>query len=97
MEKALFQVHIPTSPHVIRPRPSPHLTITASHNHRISQSHIFCIQWAEESKLLQRAQERSLNEGGVGYLEAHASLLDPKLMSKEPKHRRVCLLYCAIY
>jgi hypothetical protein len=46
-----------------------------------------CFQWAEQSKLLQRDQERNNNEGGVGCLGVQASLLDPKLMSKEPKHR----------
>ena len=47
------------------------------------------LQWAEQSKLLQRAQERDNNEDGVGCLGTQVSLLDPKLMPKEPKTRRV--------
>ena len=46
------------------------------------------LQWAEQSKLLQRAQERDNNEDGVGCLGTQVSLLDPKLMPKEPKTRR---------
>ncbi len=50
------------------------------------------LQWAEQSKLLQRAQERYNNQDGVGCLGTQVSLLDLRLMPKEPKTRRV--IFC---
>jgi len=88
MEKALFEVRIASQRH--------NCNITYSTCDYYIRSLIFLcliifllLQWANQHKLFQRAQERNNNEGGVGCLGVQTSLLDPKLFSKEPKHRFV--------
>jgi hypothetical protein len=61
----------------------------------VSQMYLI-LQWAQQSKLLQRAQERNNNEDGVGCLGTQVSLLDPKLMPTEPKTRRVPI-FCQLF
>ena len=83
MEKAIFEVKIGTVPSIFR------WSMRCFLFQCVMPECFYdiCLQWAEQSKLLQRAQERNNNEGGVGCLGVQTSLLDPKLMSKEPKHR----------